>query len=159
MSRPAGDPPAEARPPVEGRPPVEVVEQELVLLFRRARAVFEQTAREVHPGLDVSAYGLLFLIDTGEATTVTALSGRLGVGKPTVSRQVSALEKLGLVSRSGSEDDRRAVRLALTAEGGTRLGQARARRQEGFRTMLAQWDPADVAALGDLLHRFNQLAG
>jgi len=145
-----------------GTPPapheVEVLEQQLALLFRRARAGFESLAREVHPGLEAGAYVLLHLIDSGTAVTVTGLADRLSVGKPTVSRQVSALVRLGLLVRQPAADDGRAVTLGLTAEGTARLGLARDRRQEQFRSMLGQWDRADVAALAGLLERFNELS-
>jgi DNA-binding MarR family transcriptional regulator len=133
----------------------ETVEQQLLLLFRTARAAFERLAKDVHVGLDAAAYGVLHLIDTGEATTVTTLATRMLVGKPTVSRQVSALEKLGLLSRELGTS--RTVQLRLTDEGQLRLGAARARRREGFRNLLSEWEVADVVALGDLLTRFNQL--
>jgi DNA-binding MarR family transcriptional regulator len=134
-----------------------LVEQQLVVLFRRARAGFEQLAREVHPHLDVAAYGILHLIGHGDATTVTALAERLAVGKPTVSRQVSALEQLGLVTRQRSRTDTRAVQLRLTPEGRVRLDTARLRRQARMRELLAEWDIDEVAALGELLARFNGL--
>lgn len=135
--------------------PAEQVEQQLVLLLRRARAGFEQVAREVHPGLEASAYGILHLVDTGTATTVTQLAERLGVGKPTVSRQVTALEALGLVERVA--DGSRTVQLQLTGDGRARFRSARRRRQQRFRRLLGSWPADDVAALGDLLTRFNDL--
>lgn len=134
----------------------EVVERQLLLLFRKVRAGFEQLAREVHPGLDAAAYGILQLIDTGAATTVTTLAERLSVGKPTISRQVTALEKLGLLTRQPAHARSRAVQLRLTDEGRVRLEGARSRRQERFRVMLEGWPLQDVRTLGELLDRFNQ---
>jgi DNA-binding MarR family transcriptional regulator len=137
--------------------PVDVVEQQLLLFLRRARSGFDQVAKEVHPDLDIAAYGILCLIEGDEATTVTALAERMLVGKPTVSRQVTSLEKLGLVTREPAGPGGRTVTLRLTGEGRVRLNSARARRQHQFRMLLSDWTDDDVHTLGDLLARLNQL--
>ena len=131
------------------------VEQELIVLLRRSRARLEQVAREVHPDLEAAAYGILHLVGTTEAATVTEIAGRLGVGKPTVSRQVSALERVGLLERRPSSTDRRAVELALTEEGTRRLHAARSSRQQQLRQLLDTWDVPDVEELARLLGKFN----
>ena len=133
----------------------EQLEQQLLLLFRRARTDFQQVAREVHPVLDPAAYGLLHLVASGEADTVTALAEVLGVGKPTVSRQVAALERLGLLARGAAETDRRGVRLGLTGDGRTRFEAARARHRAAVREQLSSWPAGDVPALVGLLTRLN----
>ena len=136
----------------------EVVEQQLVLRLRRARTWFGQLARDVHPDIDAAAYGILRLVDNGEATTVTALAERLSVGKPTVSRQVSALEELGLLERLPAEPGSRLVHLRLTDVAASRFAAARARRVEEFRGLLGEWTEQDVATFGALLTKFNALA-
>lgn len=136
---------------------VDRVEQELLLLLRRARSRFEQLASEVHPGLDAAAYGIMQLIHSGTATTVTEVAGRLSIGKPTVSRQVTALEELGLLHREHAATDRRAMELRLTPDGLARLTETRTRSKERFRGLLGEWPVDDVNALGELLARFNRL--
>lgn len=131
------------------------VEQELVVLLRRSRARLEQVAREVHPDLEAAAYGILHLVSSPDTTTVTDLATRLGIGKPTVSRQVSALERVGLLERRPSDVDRRSIELVLTPEGERRLGEARSHRQEQLRRLLDSWDVEDVAELARLLAKFN----
>jgi DNA-binding MarR family transcriptional regulator len=134
-----------------------LVAHELGMLRRRARAVSETLAREVHPELDASAFALLHLIACGEATSVTDLAARLSVGKPTISRQVSALEQLQLVRRHPAERDRRTSVLELTAEGRRSFASALRSREERFRHLLADWPLADLEVLGELLGRLNQL--
>lgn len=136
---------------------VDLLEHQLILLFRRARTGFEELARDVHPALDAAAYGILYLVRTGDATTVTALAEWLSVGKPTVSRQVRALEELGLLCREPDEADGRAARLRLSPDGQARFDAARGRRRQRFRAQLGGWDERDVATLADLLTRFNRL--
>lgn len=136
---------------------VDEVAREMLLFLRRARAGYESIAAGVHPALDAAAYGILSLIDSGTAPTVTALAERLSVGKPTISRQVTALESLGLVHREPSTEDRRAMDLRLTDEGIARLTAARARSKEQLRALLGEWPLGDVETLGELLGRFNRL--
>jgi DNA-binding MarR family transcriptional regulator len=130
----------------------------MLVLLRRARAGYDSVAAKVHPALDAAAYGILSLIESGTASTVTALAERLSVGKPTISRQVSALESLGLVLREPSAEDRRAMDLRLTDEGRARLTAARLRSKEQFRALLKEWPIEDVETLADLLSRFNRLS-
>ncbi|MFC9633606.1 MarR family transcriptional regulator, partial [Streptomyces mirabilis] len=73
------------------------LERELTLLLRRARASSGEMAREVHPDLEASAYGLLFRLDECGRQRATELAAYIGVGKATMSRQLHALEELGLV--------------------------------------------------------------
>ncbi len=156
MSARAGTPSRVAEP--ERAQAVDRVEQELLLLLRRARSHFERLAGEVHPGLDAAAYGILRLIDTGAAATVTELASRLSVGKPTVSRQVIALESLGLLHREPAAADRRAMELRLTPEGLARLTATRNRSKAQLRSLLGEWSEDDVNELGELLGRFNRLS-
>jgi DNA-binding MarR family transcriptional regulator len=131
------------------------VEHELAVLFRRARAMSKDFAREVHPDLEPDAYGLLLrLFELGQMRA-TDLSTYFGVGKPTISRQVRLLEDLGLVRREPDPSDGRASVLALTPDGRRRIAAAKVARQEIFHRLLSTWEPADVAELGRLLARFN----
>src|SRR3546814_10986237 len=56
--------------------------------------------------------------------TPGALAAWLGQTKGTVSQTVGALERKGLVERTGDPDDRRLVRLSLTEAGHAMLGRA-----------------------------------
>jgi len=114
-------------------------------------------AREAHLEVDAGAYAILCLVHNAATATVTGLRDRLGVGKATVSRQVSTLEALGLVQRRAGEDDHRIVRLGLTPEGARRLSDARDRRDEQFRELLGQWPVQDLTSFADLLARCNEL--
>ncbi|GAB4069131.1 MarR family transcriptional regulator [Angustibacter speluncae] len=137
---------------------VQLLERELGVLLRRARGTWGQLAREVHPDLEPAAYGILARIaDAGDAR-LTDLAAWFGVGKPTMSRQVSQLERLELIERTPDPDDARAQRVGLTAEGAERVSRARRARNAHFRERLAAWPASDVRALADLLHRLNATA-
>lgn len=138
---------------------VAAVEHELTLLLRRARAVAGEVAREVHPDLDPAAYGLLvWLLHCGPAR-LTELAARVGTSKGTLSRQVHALEALGLIGRQPDPADARAFLLDVTGEGRRLFRRARAARTAELRRILDGWPPGDVAEFARLLRRFNEEAG
>jgi DNA-binding MarR family transcriptional regulator len=137
--------------------PYRAVEEEFALLFRRTRAMSLDVAREVHPELEADAYGLLAHLDRTGRARVTDLAASIGVGKGTISRQVKALEELGLVRRAPDPADGRAFLLELTDVGGRRFRAARDARRGRLRELMRTWPRADVEALAGLLHRFNQL--
>ena len=140
-----------------GSDPVDGLERELSVLLRRARGSWAQMAREVHPELEPAAYGLLLRLEEVGGARLTDLSTYFGVGKPTVSRQVRLLERLGLVQRHADANDGRAQELQLTEDGLRRVREVRQARRKQFRTLLASWDQAEVEDLGWLLRRFNEV--
>lgn len=137
--------------------PFPELEREMAVLLRRARALSMELAREVHPGLEADAYGLLVRLDGSQGRRVTDLAADLGVGKPTISRQLALLEKLGLIERDTDAADGRAFVFSLSPDGRRRLRSVRTRRRQSFRKRLSSWEPEDVAALARLLGDFNTL--
>jgi DNA-binding MarR family transcriptional regulator len=144
--------------PVPGDSVAGSLERELTVLFRRARAASGEVAREVHPGLETAAYGLLVRLDEAEPERATELAAYFGVGKATMSRQLRAMEELGLVTREPDPADGRASLVRLTPEGRDRFTRARTARRDRFLAQLAEWGPGEVAELARLLHRFNDIA-
>lgn len=141
------------------RRPHDTVEHELAVLFRRARAFSGEIAREVHPGLEPAAYALLLRVEEVGAVRLTDLANFYGVGKPTVSRQIGLLQKLGLVQRIEDATDRRSAKLSMTEDGAVRLALARKARRKRFERLLQGWDPADITRFGELLGQFNRMQG
>jgi len=128
------------------------------VLWRRARSLSGQLARDLHPELEAGAYGLLLRVRAQGHVRATDLAGYLGIGKPTVSRQLAVLERLGLVERTPDADDARAQVVVLTELGVERVERVRAARSEHVQTMLDTWDDADVEQLAQLLRRFNEVS-
>ena len=137
--------------------PIERLERELAVLLRRARAISGQLARDLHPDLEPGAYGLLLRLSAGDAVRATDLASYLGIGKPTISRQLATLERLGLVGRSPDPEDARAQVVVLTPLGLERLDRVRRARRAHMRERLESWEDADVDQLAGLLRRFNEL--
>ncbi|MFI2430924.1 MarR family winged helix-turn-helix transcriptional regulator [Streptomyces sp. NPDC018693] len=132
------------------------LERELTVLLRRARANQGEMAREVHPDLEPAAYGLLVRLEEGGRQRATELAGYIGVGKATMSRQLRALEGLGLIAREPDPADGRAWLVDLTPEGRSRVRRVREARRGRYVSQLAHWDRREVAELARLLHELNR---
>ncbi|SDY46603.1 transcriptional regulator, MarR family [Geodermatophilus africanus] len=133
------------------------VEREIGLLLRRSRAISARLSRELHPDLDGAAYGLLALLQDTGPLRASDLVARLGLDKSTVSRQVSTLVALGLVTREADPADGRAQVLRTSPEGAARLSRIRDARRARWEADLADWPAEDVDTLGELLARLNRI--
>ncbi|MFI9614586.1 MarR family winged helix-turn-helix transcriptional regulator [Streptomyces sp. NPDC052023] len=131
------------------------LERELTVFLRRARANQGEMAREVHPDLESAAYGLLVRLDECGRQRATDLAAYIGIGKATMSRQLRALEELGLVAREPDPADGRAWLVHLTEEGRTRVQRVREARRARYVSKLDHWDRREVAELARLLHQMN----
>jgi DNA-binding MarR family transcriptional regulator len=132
------------------------VEQHLALLFRRARAFSSLAAKAVHAELEPESYGLLMRIHELQHVRAADLADYFGVGRPTISRQVAALEKLELVERAPDQKDGRSFLISLTAMGRERLQDVRSSSRQKFRDALDGWDEQEVSQLAGALQRLNQ---
>lgn len=135
------------------------VEREVALMFRRGRARVAELSRRVHPGLEGMAYSMLGYIEQAGRVRVTDVGVHFAVGKATVSRQIRALEELGLVAREADLLDRRAALVSLTEDGRRRYLAARDVRMRRVREVMGGWSPDDVVRFADLLRRFNDVLG
>ncbi|MER7759414.1 MarR family transcriptional regulator [Streptomyces sp. NPDC097619] len=131
------------------------MERELSVFLRRARASSGEMARELHPELEPAAYGLLVRLEEAGRQRATDLAAYFGVGKATMSRQLRALEELGLLAREPDPADGRAFLVGLTASGRERFLSVRDARRVQYMRKLADWDRGEVAELARLLHQLN----
>ena len=137
--------------------PAEALERELAVLLRRSRTINRETARSVHPDLEPEAYSLLVRLDIVGESRPSDLAAYFGIGKPTLSRQVQLLERLGLVAREADPTDGRAVRLKLSPEGLEKVHAARAARRQRLHDRLTDWPTEDMTQLATLLGKLNAL--
>lgn len=135
--------------------PVARIETELGLLLRRARAAAERLAREVHPDLEPSAYPLLAWIEREPDVLASELAEHIGVGRGTMSRQLSRLEQLRLIERRPDPEDSRGQLIRVTEEGARRVNHARRARRTYLATALGAWSDEESDLLADQLHRLN----
>ncbi len=134
------------------------LELELTRLLRRARTSQRQTASAVHPDLDAAGYVLMVAIrdlqNQGGARAAD-IAESLGLHKSTTSRNLAALEELGLIERIPDPDDARARQVRLTDAGAASLSQATEGRRGWLRAQLERWPDDDVHTLARLLRRLN----
>ena len=108
------------------------------LLQRAARAV-QAVADDGLADLDLTSgqAGALFVVPAEGAVGVNAVAEALGLAQSAASVLMQRLEAQGLVARTPDPDDRRAVRLALTAKGRALRARAAERAAE-FNTRMAR---------------------
>jgi DNA-binding MarR family transcriptional regulator len=135
---------------------IDSLEQQLSMLWRRARANSHRVAREVHPDMEPAAYGLLTVLQREKSMRLTDLAANIGVGKPSVSRQVAMLEQLGLVRKETDPSDGRAQSISLTELGLQKLQSAQLARRSAFVARLDDWSVGDLHSLAGLLDRLNR---
>lgn len=133
---------------------LETIHHELTSFARRARA----SAGRMHPELSLVSYTLLGHLEESGGRRATDLAVHYALDKSTVSRQVTALERAGLVERRADPDDNRGQLLHLTPAGTAALARVTERRREAFRARLADWSADDLARFAEYLVRYNAAA-
>ncbi len=134
------------------------IQAEIAVLFRRTRVYFRDAASDVHPDLQPAAYAVLVRLVVDGPMRASTIVDYFAADKGAVSRQVAQLEGLGFVRRDADPQDGRAQIIEATPIGVRRCRAARERNQRAMRDQLGNWDPSEVAMLGDLLHKFNTTA-
>ncbi|MGW6141344.1 MarR family winged helix-turn-helix transcriptional regulator [Streptomyces sp. NPDC055144] len=130
---------------------VETIQREMTSFARRARAM----AGRMHPELSLVSYTLLSHLDEKGGCRATDLATHYALDKSTVSRQVSALERAGLVMRRVDPDDHRVQVLHPTEAGADILAQVTVSRRQAFQERVADWPEEDLVRFADYLLRYN----
>jgi DNA-binding MarR family transcriptional regulator len=136
-------------------PAIGAIETEVALLMRRGEATRRATPVTAHRALDRAAYLLLRRLEEDGPQNVSALAATLHLDGSTVTRQVAALLRDGLVSRERDPHDGRGAVVAATPAGLSRVTAVRAAREQLYDRILTGWSAADRESLGHLLHRLN----
>ncbi|WP_307624014.1 MarR family winged helix-turn-helix transcriptional regulator [Streptomyces sp. V3I7] len=123
----------------------------MTIFARRSRA----SAGRMHPELSLVAYTLLWHLEERGGCRSTDLAAHYALDKSTVSRQVAALERAGLIERRTDPEDHRVQVLHLTDAGQEILAQVTHRRRAAFRERLADWPEEDLARFAEYLERYN----
>lgn len=131
------------------------VEQQLSIFWRRARSVSQQLSRQVHPDMEPAAYGLLTIIRREGSMRLTDLASCVGVGKPSVSRQIAFLESIGLVFKEADPVDGRAQSIRLTPRGEEKMHQVQDARNQVFRERLGEWPVSELQTLARYIAKLN----
>jgi DNA-binding MarR family transcriptional regulator len=130
------------------------IERQMTVLLRRVQRIHLST-RDGEVNLERSAYGIMAKLADGGPQRLGALASAFGLDPSTITRQVQALEELGLAERKTDPTDRRASILDLSAHGREVLEQTRAYRRARLQQALSDWPEADLADFARLLNQFN----
>jgi DNA-binding MarR family transcriptional regulator len=125
--------------------------RELVTLSRRFRA----NAERLHPDLSFVDYSLLSEMAERNGARAVDLVGLYGINKSTISRQVAALQRAGLVVRDAAPDNHRVQLLHPSDRGRELLARADALMYREVDTRTEGWSPDEVRTLRSLLARYN----
>jgi DNA-binding MarR family transcriptional regulator len=132
----------------------EQIEQQVTVLLRRVQRIhLSTTSGEVN--LERSAYGIMCKLADEGPQRLGALASTFGLDPSTITRQVQALEEIGLAHRTTDPSDRRASILDLTPAGQQVLRETRAHRRARLRQALADWSEQDLADFARLMAQFN----
>jgi DNA-binding MarR family transcriptional regulator len=86
---------------------------------------------------------------------LTELAASLNLDPSSVSRQVSSVEKAGLVTREEDPADRRATRLMLTDKGAQVVASVHDKRAQALKKLTPGWTDSELDELTDLIARLN----
>jgi DNA-binding MarR family transcriptional regulator len=139
---------------MEGALPPEVSENAGYLLSRlglRARRLFAETIAEL--GIRPPHFGILCALGQAGPLAQSELSDGLAVDAGQLVGLLDELERRGLVRREPDPGDRRRHAVSLTAEGRSRLADARRLAVEAEAELLEPLTPAQQETLRKLLLR------
>lgn len=144
-----------------GAEPAELTEEQVEAGRRLAGAIFgigkQQAAlghRMSKAGVDRSTVMLLKTLVHQGPSRSSALAAAIHSDPSTVSRQIAAMVRDGLVERMADPEDGRASVLAPTEAGKAVLEEQRRRLGLALARVVQEWPPEDVDRFLELLERF-----
>lgn len=123
----------------------------MMALGRQWAAVASQLSKI---GIDKTSMTLLSALTSIGPVRSNALAEAVYSDPSTISRQVAALVKDGLIERRADPADGRASLLAVTDKGRELLESRHRQRSCSLARMLAHWPEADLERFAELLERF-----
>jgi len=103
--------------------------------------------------LDRALFPLLARVERRGPLAIGELADLCGRDYTTVSRQVTKLEELGLVTRQPNAVDARIKEVTITRKGRTMTTALDGAREKLVSSLLADWDRKEVAELARLLRK------
>jgi len=103
--------------------------------------------------LDRALFPLLVRVERRGPLAIGELAELCGRDYSTVSRQIAKLENLGLVRRIAAPADARVTHVRITAQGNSMTAALDKAREQLMTSLLAEWEPKEVAELARLLRK------
>jgi DNA-binding MarR family transcriptional regulator len=133
----------------------EAILNQLVRFMRLSKRAATRFASAHVDGIEQAAYVILYVLVSEGPRRTTALAEAIHSDTSTVSRQVGALVRHGLVERQADPADGRACLLAATPRGVECFEAHRRARTAEMMQVLANWSNADLNEGATLLDRLN----
>ncbi|MER7759088.1 MarR family transcriptional regulator [Streptomyces sp. NPDC097619] len=134
---------------------LDALQHQVAVFARRAEQTRLGGVGQARNSMDRAAYLLLNRLDLEGPMGVKALAAGMGIDSSTVTRQVAPLVDTGLVKRTSHPEDGRAVVLALSPRGLSRLEEVRSSRRELMALVTEDWTEEERDSFTALLTRFN----
>jgi DNA-binding MarR family transcriptional regulator len=131
------------------------IETHIAMLMRLGEASRRSTGLKPHRALDRAAYVILRHLQQGGPQNVSALAARLNLDGSTVTRQVTALERDGLVERRPDPRDGRGTVIEPTEKGLTQVDGVRQARRALYEKILHEWSPEQRVDLARTLEHLT----
>jgi DNA-binding MarR family transcriptional regulator len=122
-------------------------------------AVAARSLDDLAEDVTLAQYRVLVELATRGPQRVAELADVLGVERSTATRMCDRLVRKRLIHRRRDSRDRRAVQVALTADGCTLVDRVTHRRREEISRILGRLAPRDRAAVLRALRAFADAAG
>ncbi|AGZ40073.1 MarR family winged helix-turn-helix transcriptional regulator [Actinoplanes friuliensis] len=129
-----------------------MIETNVAMLMRLGEATRRSSPRP-HRALDRAAYVILRFLQEAGPQNVSAVATRLNLDGSTVTRQVGALHRDGLVERSADPEDGRGTVIAATDKGLSQVDKVSQARRELYGSVLKDWSPKERRELAVTLER------
>ena len=130
-----------------------IIELELIKLVRHLETFGRRSSLYVR--VDRAGYLAMRVLDDLGAASTNALAQALRLDASTVTRQVAALERHGLVTRRPDPADGRSSAIALTAEGRRTMREVEQERRRCIEALVRDWGGAEQVDLAFALTRLN----
>ena len=140
--------------PKENEQAIEHIEFELTTLIRRA--VYLDISDKKIGHLERAVYLLLRHLDEFGPCRLKELAETFNLDISTLSRQASAIEAKGYISRFSDPADGRVSLFKLTERGRKTLITDKKMRIERYHVMLGNWSNEEKEIFGELLKRMNE---
>jgi DNA-binding MarR family transcriptional regulator len=141
----------------QARASSEAIQQEAFLSVLRTNSVLENTAERFFRDyrLSIATYNVLRILRTAtkDGMTCSQVGDEMVARVPDVTRLVDRLEEAGLVKRGRERDDRRVVRVALTAAGITLVEKLDQPVADLHRQLLSHMTIEELRTLNTLLEK------
>jgi DNA-binding MarR family transcriptional regulator len=130
-----------------------VIEVELAKLVRHLETFGRRSS--LYARVDRAGYLAMRVLEKLGPVSAHDLARALRLDASTVTRQITALARQGLVERRANPADARSSLIVLTADGLRAMHEVRAERRRHIEALVRDWDPAGQAVLGAALTRLN----